>query len=305
MTRSNDPVYKQVLSEQQQAPETRKSLFDSLSKEFDRSVVTFFTSFAHPVMIENVDASMLEGVLQKTDLSNGLALVLSSPGGDGLAAERIIRICRTYSGTGEYWAIVPRMAKSAATVICLGASRILMSETSELGPIDPQVSLIENGVPKRFSAYNIVSSYEDLFRKAVSSKGRLEPFLQQLDRYDQRQIAELKQAHELAQDIAVKALKEGMLGKDSEATIRKRISVFLNPKYTKAHARPIYIEDARKAGLNVEAKDVRGSIWRDIYELYIRSDLFVTTAAAKLIESSDHSFAAGAGYVQKERVLSG
>ena len=41
------------------------------------------------------------------DLEKGLILLISSPGGNGLAAERIINICRTYSKTGEYTVIVP------------------------------------------------------------------------------------------------------------------------------------------------------------------------------------------------------
>lgn len=64
-------------------------------------------------MIDDADADMLEGILQKLDLTNGLALLISSPGGSGLAAERIINICRNYSVTGEYSAIVPGKAKSA------------------------------------------------------------------------------------------------------------------------------------------------------------------------------------------------
>ena len=60
--------------------------------------------------------------------------MINSPGGSGLAAERMINVLRSYSGIGEYWAIVPAKAKSAATMVCLGASKILMGPASELGP---------------------------------------------------------------------------------------------------------------------------------------------------------------------------
>ncbi len=62
-----------------------------------RTAVAFFTSFRYPVMIEEGDADMIEEILQVTDLRKGLILVLDSPGGDALAAERIVRICREYS----------------------------------------------------------------------------------------------------------------------------------------------------------------------------------------------------------------
>lgn len=111
--------------------------------------------------------------MQKCDLSKGFALLLSSPGGSGLAAERIINLCRSYSGSGDYQVIVPGKAKSAATMICLGASNVIMSETSELGSIDPQMRYVEKKQVKRFSVYNIVKSYEELFSKAVKEKGNL------------------------------------------------------------------------------------------------------------------------------------
>ena len=40
----------------------------------------------------------------------------------------------------KYAAVVPRLAKSGATLFSLGASEILMGRWAELGPLDPQVS---------------------------------------------------------------------------------------------------------------------------------------------------------------------
>ena len=97
----SEPLLQRVLSEKNQEHETRLHLFTSLEQKLGRPVVTFFTSFIYPVAIEDTDADMLGGVLRCLDLSQGLALVVSSPGGSGLAAERIINVCRSYSGTEE------------------------------------------------------------------------------------------------------------------------------------------------------------------------------------------------------------
>ncbi|MBM3703052.1 MAG: hypothetical protein FJW63_08735, partial [Actinobacteria bacterium] len=102
----------------------------------------------------------------------------------------MINICRSYSGNGEYGVIVPGKAKSAATMICLGASEIMMGKTSELGPVDPQIVIEENNELKCFSLYNIVKSYKSVFNRAVNSKGNLQPYLQQLSYYDAREIEE-------------------------------------------------------------------------------------------------------------------
>jgi ClpP class serine protease len=286
--RRSRTVWDQVVNEQLQGHETREGLFRALGKAFGRPVVSVFTSFEFPVMLEDADADMLEGVLQKVDLTNGLVLFINSPGGDGVAAERIINMCRAYSGTGEFWAVVPDKAKSAATMVCFGASRILMGPTSELGPIDPQLTTKRG---RAFSVFNIIKSYEDLFNRAVRVKsGNLEPFLQQLAKYDAREIQEFRSALDLAGDIAVRALKAGMMSDKSEKRIREQIATFLTPERTKAHGRPIYRDEAKGCGLNIESIEVDDDRWDPIYELYLRSNNYVMTRASKCVESAEHSY---------------
>ncbi len=287
-----EPVISIVLDEKGQQHKTRQFLFEEIEKELNIPIVSFFTSFSAPVGIEDSDAQMLEGILQKMDLSKGLALFIDSPGGDGLAAERIINTCRSYSGSGKYLAIVPGKAKSAATLICFGSSKICMGASSELGPVDPQIIIVEEERPKRFSVFNIVESYDELFKRAVEEKGNLEPYLQQLSRYDERQIKEFRTALSLAEDSAVKSLKSGMLRKMKENDIKKNIEKFLTPKETKDHGRPIYRDEAKTCGLEIEYIDIKSDLWQKMYELYIRTNLFVQDIAVKCIESKDQSFVA-------------
>ena len=92
-----------IQQERSQDHSTRRPLFQKLADCLDRPIVTFLTSFRHQAAMLDTDAEMLENVLRGEDLSNGIALLISSPGGLPLAAERIIRILRSYSGTNEYW----------------------------------------------------------------------------------------------------------------------------------------------------------------------------------------------------------
>lgn len=292
MEKPEHPVIHRVLTELNQAHETRVALFEKLESELGRPVVSYFTSFHHPVMVDNEDVDMLQGILQKMDLSKGLAVLISSPGGDGLAAERIVRICRSFSGTGEYWTIVPGKAKSAASLVCFGSSKILMGPTSELGPVDPQMTTInDTGQVVRFSLFNIVKSYESLFTRAVGEQqGRLEPFLQQLAHYDEREIQEFRTALSLSEDIAVRALASGMLKGRTKKLIHKKIRMFLTPEKTMDHGRAIYEDEARRCGLKVESLDPKTTQWEATYELYIRSSQLVKTRVAKCIESKAVSF---------------
>lgn len=175
-------------------------------------------------------------------------------------------------------------------MICFGASKIIMGATSELGPIDPQLTIPESGVIKNFSVYNVVESYRDLFSRAVNEKGNLQPYLQQLANYDEREIKELKAALSLSEDIAIRTLASGMMKGMSENDIKNKIKIFLTPERTKTHGRPIYREEAVDCGLKIEPKDVKDKFWELVYELYIRTDNFVSTRASKCIESREHSF---------------
>lgn len=281
-----DPVISMVQTERTQGHPTRRQLFLDLGDKIGRPVVTFFTSFRYPVEMRDDDVEIVEGLLRTLDLSQGVAVMINSPGGSGLAAERMINLLRSYSGTGEYWAIVPGKAKSAATMVCLGASKILMGPASELGPVDPQI--VVRG--KFISVHHIIDSYHRLFRGAVRAKGNLEPYLQQLSNYSASEISHLETERDLASDMAIRCLHTGMLSTLSSQQIKECMQVFLLPEHTKAHGRPIYAEEAVNCGLNIEINDHSSEAWQLVYELYIRSSEFVSHNAAKAIETADGAF---------------
>ena len=179
--------------------------------------------------------------------------MINSPGGDGLAAERIVNTCRAYSGTGDYWAIVPGKAKSAGTLIAMGASKIMMPLSAELGPVDPQIFLLENGRQRTFSAHGLVSGYDKLFNEAVASSGHLEPYLQQLNFYDDRDINIYRGLITLSEHISVKVLSSGMMSGKTADEVKSAIEIFLNPGAgTHSHGRPIYANEASACGFTVE-----------------------------------------------------
>ena len=285
-------THKQIFAELNQDTQTRAPLYKEIEEQLDgRALVSFFTSFAHPVSISDDDCDMLQSILQHTDTSNGLVLLVNSPGGDGLAAERIVNACRSYSGTDDYWVLVAGKAKSAATIISMGASKIMMPPTAELGPVDPQIIMNENGRMRSFSAHSLVDGYDGLFKEAVQTEGRLEPFLQQLSYYDDRDINTYRSIIQLSEDIAVKLLHSGMMASSDPDQIRDKIDIFLTPDAgTLSHGRPIYAQEARDCGLMVEDIDVSSDFWKKIYQLYVRLEMFVSLSACKICECKEDSF---------------
>lgn len=280
-----------VSQETAQGWDLRKELIIEIERQLSGKIVVFFTSFRSTNgMIEDSDAEMMENILSAEHSGGRILLILSSPGGMGLAAERIVNVCRTYS-KGDFEVIVPHMAKSAATMICFGASRIHMSPTAELGPVDPQVKYYDdNQLEHWISAEEYVRSYDRLMTMATSGEAqRIEPLLQQLARYDARYIEQLRSAQALSKSISVKLLQTGMMEGKSEGWIEKKISPFLIQEKTSSHGRMISMAEARDCGLKIKEIDVGSKIWALIWELYIRVDCVVSSRCAKVIESAESS----------------
>jgi hypothetical protein len=223
-----DGPWVRVQAEIHQGPELRVGLIRTIEQHFDAQAYTFFTSFTDQgAQITDEDAEMLESILAVEHKGGRILLVLSSPGGQALAAERIVNVCRSYS-EGEFEVLVPHMAKSAATMICFGASAIHMSRTAELGPVDPQVPYKDDqGQWRWISAQEYVRSYNKLFNEARSGEhARIEPYIQQLNRYDSRFVEGLISAQNLSENISVRLLKSGMMASKTEKDIKKAIDVF-------------------------------------------------------------------------------
>jgi hypothetical protein len=88
--------------------------------------------------------TLLDDVLVDTflkslnELSNKkpVAILIDSPGGFANCAYKIAMIFN--KECGGFTAIVPRYAKSAATLLALGSAKILLAKHAELGPLDAQ-----------------------------------------------------------------------------------------------------------------------------------------------------------------------
>ncbi|MBD3341749.1 MAG: hypothetical protein GF353_21775 [Candidatus Lokiarchaeota archaeon] len=88
-------------------------------------------------MVKN-DADNIYAAATKFPEKKPILLILYSDGGIIGSAYLISKLCREYSN-GKFVIVVPRRAKSAATLLCCGSDEIHLGSLSELGPIDPQI----------------------------------------------------------------------------------------------------------------------------------------------------------------------
>ncbi len=288
-----ESAFQAIMQEVNQFHPQRKHLLEKLKAlRQGRAIVSLFISFYKEVPLSNEDADMIEEVLCNTDTSNGVTLLLDAPGGDGLAAERIIRVCKSYTKK-DFETIVPARAKSAATMVCLGSDKILMSKTSELGPIDPQVSMKLSGEkPEWVAAHHVTKTYDDLLARAVGlTEGHIEPYLQQLSKFNAIHIEDLKTAQALSESIAISSLKRGMLNGKTDEQIKERIKRFIDPEQTMSHGRALNMEICNDCGLNIEEIPLESELWKIVWHIYLRSKHVVDrTNAVKSLDTVEENF---------------
>jgi len=90
--------------------------------------------------LQEIDVPTKNGFCSpKSELPEGqhIALVIDSPGGSAKGAYQIAMCIR--KRCGGFIAVVPEFAKSAATLLALGADRLILGRHAELGPLDAQV----------------------------------------------------------------------------------------------------------------------------------------------------------------------
>jgi len=80
----------------------------------------------------------IEEVCSESDRDgDAIAVFLRTGGGSAETAERMVSVLRKHYR--EVYFVVPEMAMSAGTILCMSGDKIFMDYASSLGPIDPQV----------------------------------------------------------------------------------------------------------------------------------------------------------------------
>ncbi|GMX58508.1 MAG: hypothetical protein MCSN_1620 [Candidatus Microsyncoccus archaeolyticus] len=126
-----------------------------------------------PALILDIDTVMPPVVfLTQTELQGKnfaeLDVILHTPGGHIESAFNITKLLRKHAKKVNI--IVPYMAKSAGTLICLGADKLILNVISELGPLDTQIREMREGDSETFkSALNGFKALEQVRAHALEN----------------------------------------------------------------------------------------------------------------------------------------
>jgi len=146
-------------------------LIKQIQNERSSKVITYITGDRSPFgsrIAEDAVRPLYEHLLS-AGKNDKIDLLLYSRGGDVSVPWRIISMFREFCS--EFSILVPYKAYSAATLICLGADKIIMGRKAELGPIDPTLEKGGQGeagaVPQSISVED-VNSYISFIKERVN-----------------------------------------------------------------------------------------------------------------------------------------
>lgn len=256
-------------------------LIEQLENKLQRNIVVYHANLGHPVsLMLDHDAEVLENVLSTLDrekYGQRLDLFIHTPGGLPEAAAKIVQVCRSYSS--GFRVVVPSTAMSAGTLLAMGADEILMSDTSKLGPIDPQMPQADR-TGRQF--LRPAKSYIDAFtaliaecHREVAARRPAQAFLHLLNNQDPSWIIECQRARKATEKLAFDFLKGRMLTGKTDEEIGTTVAGFVTAGDEGTHGSPIFYERARQIGLKIEYVDKESEVWKIVREVFVRLENYV------------------------------
>ena len=206
-----------------------------------------------------------------------IALLVESPGGRADVAYGIAKLIKRQCGS--FVVIVAQWAKSAATLLSLGASEILLAEHAQLGPLDAQYNDLDR--ESTTSALDETQSLERLHAAALDALDktvlllaqrtgkRLETITPQamkftadllrplFEKVDVVQYTNRQRTLKVAEEYAVRLLRT-QYHMDQAKAIARRL-VYMYPE----HGFVIDCDEARDIGLNIREPTVEQAQFLD------------------------------------------
>lgn len=214
--------------------------------------------FAHSVQL-------LEETLFDADPEQDLHLILGTLGGDGETALRMIS--QVQSRCRKLTVIVPDQAKSAGTLLVLGADSIYMGPTSDLGPVDPQFQLSDGSLAP---ARAIIAAVEEAERRIEANPTTYPLHASLLGDITGLMVQQSRDAMARSEDLIRKALASvsSRTPQDVE-TLATDLNQHLIGE-PKNHGAIVSATDARSYGLPVEEADPQSPRWQAVWRLWTK-----------------------------------
>ena len=246
----------------------RQEIIGQIQERTGRPLVCYVSDIRSG--IDEDDIVPFFDILHNAPPGESIELLLHTPGGSGNAAEKLIRTMRGRVGQAQIHIIVPDFAKSAGTLMVLGADRVVMSDMSELGPIDPQMRFLDssNGQVRWQPVQNYLDAYDEYTRTLTEQPDNV-PARLMLERLDPVTVKLWQAARDRARQSAENLLKIGMF-RNNDGNWSQTANELRDTRRWLSHSQMISWEDARDPhiGLVVEYLPSESERWQGYWRLY-------------------------------------
>jgi hypothetical protein len=243
--------------------ERTQPVIERLSAALGEPVFTYWNS-TKGAICQN-DVAGLYALVRARGHVDRLSLFIKSDGGSGQAALRMVNLLRRY--VKHLTVLAPLECQSAATMLALGADRILMGPLAHLSAVD--TSLTHDLSPIDRDNDRVSVSNDELLRvirlwDEQSKDSTANPYQALFPYVHPLVIGAVDRSSALSTRICEEILSYHM----EDADRAREISNNLNSGYP-SHNYPITLREAKRIGLNVEAMDdsVNGLLF-ELNEIY-------------------------------------
>ncbi|MET2831168.1 SDH family Clp fold serine proteinase [Mesorhizobium shangrilense] len=236
----------------------------TLIREIESTEPTLLCYIAgNKALVDRLDTLGFVDMLHNVTPGEPIDLMLHTPGGDVDAAEKLIGLVRSAAGAeGQLRVIIPDYAKSAGTLMALGANIIVMSESSELGPIDPQVSSKDgNGSDVIYSVLTYLNAYEFAGKSLREAPDDLAARIT-FEKFDPTIVRKFQSVRDRAKSLAEKLLRRQ--GKNFSKITSELMDINKYP----SHGQMVGWETAKEMDLTIEYMSLNDPVWRRYWALY-------------------------------------
>ena len=234
----------------------RQRYMKALTDRTGRAAIVYYSAWNEKANAEpdaiSLEGADIQGFMEACSNigSRELDLFIHSPGGNPDAVEQISGYLRNRFDSIR--AVVPMTAMSAATMLALSTDEILMGSHSQLGPIDPQLTIQTPEGPRSSSAQAIKDQFA-LAKKECQDPSNIPAWLPILRGLMPGLLAACDHAADRAVTIVGDALQQYMFSDhtDPATDAKNTADWFGNAEEFKSHGRPVRRDEAREHGIKI------------------------------------------------------
>ena len=285
-----------------------QSHLERISKHRKGAAVIFYASaflqkLDSIVAITREDMNGFMNALYKTPTENGLTLILHTPGGDPNAVESIVEYLHSKFDYIEV--IVPYLAMSGGAMMCLASDRLILGRQSQLGPIDPQLTIGNKSHSARAIKEGFDKAREDI-KDDIKLAHLWAPILQNMG---PSLVLETDKALSYSEELVKNWLRIRMFksteNEEERTKKAERIAKYFNAQQINdsdkihVHGQRIDTSKLKKLGINVELLEKKQTLQNEVLTAYhLMTLIFEMSASLKFIVTND-----GKKWIKQERLV--